>query len=110
MRPASSQYPDADAPTADPPLPIPSSSDNNISVDCEGLVLNSDGTFWMSDEYGPYIYKFSSTGALIQAIAPPEAILPLTKKGALDFTSEDDPKTGRAANQGANFLFSQTCL
>ncbi|KZV76582.1 hypothetical protein PENSPDRAFT_598027 [Peniophora sp. CONT] len=100
VRAASSQYPDANVPAADPPLPIPSSSNNHLSVDCEGLVLKSDGSFWMSDEYGPYIYKFSATGALIQAIAPPQAILPLTKKGALDFTSEDDPKTGRAANQG----------
>lgn len=100
VRAASSQYPDPDVPLADPPLPIPSSSNNHLTVDCEGLVLNSDGSFWMSDEYGPYIYKFSDAGTLIQAIAPPEAILPLTKKGALDFTSVDDPKTGRAANQG----------
>lgn len=60
--------------------------------------------FWMSDEYGPYIYKFSSSGSLIQAIEPPAAILPLDKKGNVNFTSVVDPKTGRSVNQGA-FLF-----
>ncbi|KZV76581.1 hypothetical protein PENSPDRAFT_747472 [Peniophora sp. CONT] len=91
VRPASSKY---------PLLPIASSSDNRLSVDCEGLVLNPDGSFWMSDEYGPYIYKFSAGGALVQAIAPPQAIIPLNNKKKLNFTSEEDPRTGRVANQG----------
>ena len=25
-------------------------------------------SFWISDEYGPYIYRFSQTGQIIQAI------------------------------------------
>lgn len=29
-----------------------------ISIDSEGLVLNPDGSFWVSDEYGPYIYRY----------------------------------------------------
>ena len=53
----------------------------------------------MSDEYGPYIYLMSAEGALIKAIQPPEAILPMVK-GKINFTSEDDPDTGRAGNQG----------
>lgn len=28
-----------------------------IPLDCEGLVVSDDGTFWISDEYGPYICK-----------------------------------------------------
>ena len=60
--------------------------------------LNS--SFWISDEYGPYIYRLTPSGQLIQTIQPPQAILPLTKKGALNFTSASDPTTGRAANQG----------
>lgn len=31
-----------------------------IPVDCEGLVVNADGSFWVSDEYGPYVCEFSS--------------------------------------------------
>ena len=29
-----------------------------IPVDAEGLALNPDGSFWLSDEYGPYIYRY----------------------------------------------------
>ncbi|EIM83805.1 uncharacterized protein STEHIDRAFT_148606 [Stereum hirsutum FP-91666 SS1] len=84
----------------DPVLPIASEVDDRLSLDCEGLVSERDGTFWMSDEYGPYIYKFSSSGSLIKAIQPSAAILPLDKKGNVNFTSAVDPKTGRAVNQG----------
>lgn len=59
----------------------------------------------MSDEYGPYIYKFSPSGSLIQAIQPPAAILPLDKNGNVNFTSVVDPKTGRAGNQGGFIFF-----
>lgn len=54
----------------------------------------------MSDEYGPYVYKFSPSGQLLQTIQPPEAILPFIN-GDLNFTSDTDPDTGRAGNQGA---------
>lgn len=56
-------------------------------------------SYWISDEYGPYIYKFDRSGSLLQTIQPPSAVLPRTS-GSLDFTSDDDPDTGRAANQG----------
>jgi len=48
-----------------------------VSVDAEGLVVNEDGSFWVSDEYGPYVYKFDKTGKMTLAVAPPDAILPL---------------------------------
>ncbi len=47
-----------------------------ISLDSEGLVVNSDGSFWVSDEYGPYVYKFDATGKMVTAIRPPEAYIP----------------------------------
>lgn len=53
----------------------------------------------MSDEYGAYVYRFTSSGDLIQTIQPPKAILPF-QNGALNFTSEVDPTTGRVGNQG----------
>lgn len=62
-------------------------------------------SFWLSDEYGPYIYRFSSSGHLIQTIQPPPAILPHGATGALNFTSVNDPATGRAGNQGRSCQF-----
>lgn len=98
VRPAQSGYPTSQL--ADPPFPIPSTSLDHLSLDLEGLVLASDGTFWISDEYGPYIYHFDGSGNLIQSIQPPQAIVPLNSAGRLNFTSASDPVTGRAGNQG----------
>lgn len=60
-----------------------------ISIDAEGLVINSDGTFWVSDEYGPYVWLFDATGSIISAIRPPEAIIP--KRNGSDSFSADSP-------------------
>jgi hypothetical protein len=48
-----------------------------VSIDAEGLIVDKDGSFWVSDEYGPYVYRFDKTGKMTLAIAPPGAILPL---------------------------------
>ncbi|GAB3925971.1 esterase-like activity of phytase family protein [Larkinella terrae] len=39
-------------------------------LDSEGLVRDSDGTFWVSDEYGPHIVHFDATGKTIERINP----------------------------------------
>jgi hypothetical protein len=83
-----------------------------VSLDTEGLVLASDGSFWVSDEYGPYIYHFSTNGTMLSAIAPPDAFIP-HRNGSVSFSADSppiydpdevivpaDPVTGRANNQG----------
>ncbi|KAI9441308.1 esterase-like activity of phytase-domain-containing protein [Lactarius indigo] len=102
VRAAQSGYPTSQL--ADPPMPIPSSSFNHLSLDLEGLALAPDGTFWVSDEYGPYIYHFDAFGDLIQTIQPPQAIVPLNSAGQLSFTAASDPVTGRSGNQGLEGL------
>lgn len=73
------------------------------TVRCKSLTPIRYVRFWMSDEYGPYIYRFdSSSGALLQAFQPPAAILPMNKDGNVNFTSEVDPATGRAGNRGSS--------
>ena len=47
--------------------PIAPSSDG---IDSEGLVLAADGTFWVSDEYGPHIVHFDASGKTIERINP----------------------------------------
>ena len=50
-----------------------------VCMDAEGLVLDTqddDGGFWISDEYGPYIYKFDKTGKMDTAVRPPDAYIP----------------------------------
>lgn len=62
----------------------------HMSLDSEGLALGVDGTFWISDEYGPYIYQYSSEGVLLQAIAPPDAFIPL-RNNSVSFSADSPP-------------------
>ncbi|WP_149243630.1 esterase-like activity of phytase family protein [Dyadobacter sp. 32] len=39
-------------------------------LDSEGLALAKDGTFWVSDEYGPHIIHFDRDGNTIEKINP----------------------------------------
>ncbi len=39
-------------------------------IDSEGMVRMADGTFWVSDEYGPHIVHFDATGKTIERINP----------------------------------------
>ncbi|WP_374948354.1 esterase-like activity of phytase family protein [Mucilaginibacter sp.] len=64
--------PDGQGSTGEIPLDLnlkvlPTSADG---IDSEGLVLASDGTFWVSDEYGPHIVHFDATGKTIERINP----------------------------------------
>ena len=44
--------------------------------DPEGLVALEDGTFWVSDEYGPFITHFGADGRQIARLSPFDASLP----------------------------------
>jgi hypothetical protein len=39
-------------------------------IDPEGLIAMADGSFWVSDEYGPHIIHFNSEGRTIERINP----------------------------------------
>ncbi|CAI7677983.1 unnamed protein product [Penicillium pancosmium] len=105
-----------------PPLPVatykgngfggPGKGGRRLSVDSEGLALDPNGGFWISDEYGPYVYKFSASGRMEHAIQPPDAFLP-RRNGSISFNSNtpplynpnevpvpEDTQSGRANNQG----------
>jgi hypothetical protein len=90
----------------------PGAGDKRICLDAEGLVVEDDGTFWISDEYGPFVYRFDSKGKMLNAIQPPDAILPI-RKGQISYNSDTppiynanfipdplDPDHGRQNNQG----------
>jgi len=94
--------------------PLPAGFNGRLALDAEGIVSSRDGTVWVSDEYGPYVFKFSAAGRLLSVIRPPEAIVP--KRGGVDsFASNNptegqpapaplDPVTGRQNNQGLEGL------
>ncbi|KAJ9244380.1 hypothetical protein DTO169E5_1598 [Paecilomyces variotii] len=83
-----------------------------LSLDSEGLALGANGTFWISDEYGPYVYQFSAEGHLLQAVSPPDAFIPV-RNNSVSFSADSPPiynpslevipsdnPTGRDNNQG----------
>ncbi|MES1038293.1 esterase-like activity of phytase family protein [Peribacillus simplex] len=39
-------------------------------MDPEGIAVDKQGDFWISDEYGPFIAKFSNKGQLVQKLQP----------------------------------------
>jgi len=53
--------------------PVP--TDPN-GYDPEGLVALPDGTFWVSDEYGPFITHFDASGRQIGRLSPFDGSLP----------------------------------
>jgi hypothetical protein len=103
MRPAANGFPN-----------LPQASNGRISLDPEALVLLPNGEFFIGDEYGPYIYRFSAKGRMLAAIRPPAAFIPL-RNGKESFSSNNpgagadaprpaDPEFGRQNNQGLEGL------
>lgn len=43
-------------------------------LDSEGLTIASDGTFWVSDEYAPFVMQFSRAGLLMRELTPSKGL------------------------------------
>jgi hypothetical protein len=82
---------------------LPLAPNGHISMDDEALALPADGTIWIGDEYGAYIYHFDAAGKMTGAIRPPDAVIPL-RQGVENFsageTAKGQPQSGRQNNQG----------
>lgn len=89
---------------------LPQADNGKLSLDNEAIVRLPDGSMFISDEYGPNIYRFSADGHLLSATQPPAALVPM-RKGVPNFASNNpgpgaaepdpkDPETGRQNNQG----------
>ncbi len=75
--------------------------------DPEGLVALPDGTFWVSDEYGPFITHFDAFGRQIGRLSPFDGSLPgelvkrVPNRGLEGLTITPDGKTLVAMMQSA---------
>lgn len=43
-------------------------------IDTEGMAMAPDGTFWVSDEYGPFVMQFDRTGKLLRQMSPSQGL------------------------------------
>ncbi|MGE5538458.1 MAG: esterase-like activity of phytase family protein [Gemmatimonas sp.] len=103
VRPATNGFPE-----------LPQAANGRLALDTEAVVRLPDGGWFIGDEYGPHIYRFSAEGRMLAAIRPPEALIPL-RHGKTDFSSNNpgpgakppspkDPEFGRPNNQGVEGL------
>ena len=87
-----------------PDLPV--DGENHIAVDNEGIVLAGNGTMWISDEYGPYVYHYDMSGRLLGAISPPEAFIPMRLDAngqPVENFSANSPPIGQSYDVGNPF-------
>lgn len=74
-------------------------ADSEFGYDPEGLVAMVDGTFYISDEYGPYITHFDAAGKQLDRLSPFDGTLPAElqmrdpNKGMEGLTITPDGKT-----------------
>jgi hypothetical protein len=89
---------------------VGSSADFDGRFDPEGVAVGRDGTFFVSDEYGPAINEFNRQGHLVRRIAVPEKFLIAHPSGDVDTAGnslELYPALnvrGRQANRGMEGL------
>ena len=78
--------------------------------DPEGVVVGPDRTFFVSDEYGPYVYQFDREGYLIRRLPVPSKFLIASPGGDVDEAGNslelypNRNTMGRQANRGMEGL------
>lgn len=70
-----------------------------LSFDAEAVHLFSDGSGFVSDEYGTYIARFNAARQITGITQLPEAARPHSPAGTLNFKSTITPANGRRQNQ-----------
>src|ERR1044072_6862613 len=82
---------------------VGAAGDFEARLDPEGIRVGPNGTFYISDEYGPYVFEFNRQGQLIRRLEVPSKFF-ISKPS-------DDPNTeltgntsGRQANRGMEGL------
>jgi hypothetical protein len=77
------------------------------SLDPEGLVKLKNGDFFLSDEYGPLLGRYSASGELLAEFTVPDALLPKDQPpvpGNLNFSATNANESGRRGNRGLEGL------
>ena len=89
---------------------LPQGFNGKLALDAEGIVRLPDGSWAISDEYGPSIYRFSPQGEFLGALPVAASVRPI-RAGVTDYSSNNptvgqpapvpaNPTAGRQNNQG----------
>jgi hypothetical protein len=69
------------------------------SLDPEGIHRMRDGGYFISDEYGASVYRFSAAGVLLGTLPVPAALVP-QNNGTNSYLAAVNPLSGRRPNRG----------
>jgi hypothetical protein len=81
----------------------PHGPDGNHRFDPEGIRLGPSGSLFISDEYGPYVFEFDSTGRQIRALDVP-ARFSIAHPAATKEAEIEGNTSGRVSNAGFESL------
>ncbi|MEI7970520.1 MAG: esterase-like activity of phytase family protein [Betaproteobacteria bacterium] len=71
------------------------------AFDPEGIVINpKNGNLLVSDEYGPSLYEFNRSGALVRAYNTPANLIPRNGAGDTNFATDTGNTLGKRGNRG----------
>jgi hypothetical protein len=79
---------------------LPRTVTGRRAIDPEAIVRAPDGTFYIGDEYGPFVYQFDADFKWLATIVPPAWYWPRSAAGLVSFRSTSKPASGRTANHG----------
>ncbi|MEA5534876.1 esterase-like activity of phytase family protein [Crocosphaera sp. XPORK-15E] len=71
-----------------------------LSFDPEGFVVAPNGNFYVSDEYGPSVYEFDSSGSFLRAFMTPDNLIPKQGTTPNYVDGRGTITTGRQDNRG----------
>jgi hypothetical protein len=81
-----------------------------LRLDPEGVSVSAAGTFFVSDEYGPYVFEFDRQGHLLQRLSVPPKFLIANPRSGIDADGNSlelypsNNTSGRQANRGMEGL------
>lgn len=70
------------------------------AFDPEGFVVLQNGNLLVSDEYGPSVYEFDRSGALVKTFATPANVLPRNAANVPNYASNTGNTQGKSNNRG----------
>ena len=76
---------------------------DRLRLDPEGIRIATNGSVWVSDEYGPRIIEFTPGGKLVRELTPPEHYL-ISNPGLTKADENPKNESGRQCNRGMEGL------
>jgi hypothetical protein len=78
--------------------------EKSLRLDPEGIRVGPQGTLFIADEYGPFVYEFSKEGKRLRSITLPEKFLPTVIAAKPEDEMPPHNKKGRQPNRGMEGL------